>query len=393
MYIANKVRMYPNNEQIVQMIKTIGCSRYVYNYFLDLWNTTYKQTGKGLSYTECCKAVTELKKTNIWLKEPDSTALQQSVRSLSEAFGSFFNHKSDHPVFHKKGVKDSYTTVCNYDKSGNAAIRVIDKHHIVLPKLGVVYVRGLRLFEGKILQATVTHTPTDKWFVSILYECEDEQPMPLTNASVGLDLGLKDFIILSDGTKVENPAYLKKLEDKLAREQKILSRRREENIDSYVTRNGKRYPVYKRPLSECKNYQKQKRKVARIYEKIKNQRIDFEQKLSTEIVKNHDVICMEDLDIKSMLKDSTLAKTISDVSWSEFKSMLVYKAQRYGRTIVFVDRFYPSSQTCSSCGCINSAVKDLSIRKWICPHCGTEHDRDVNAACNILNEGLRLLTA
>ena len=393
MYIANKVRVYPNSEQATQMIKTIGCSRYVYNYFLDLWNTTYKQTGKGLSYTECCKAVTELKKTNIWLKEPDSTALQQSVRSLSDAFGRFFDHNTDHPVFHKKGVKDSYTTVCNCDKSRNATIRVIDKHHIVLPKLGVVYVRGLRLFEGKILQATVTHTPTGKWFVSILYECEDEQPLPLTNASVGLDLGLKDFIILSDGTKVENPAYLKKLEDKLAREQKILSRRREENIDSYVTRDGNRYPVYKRPLSECKNYQKQKRKVARIYEKIKNQRIDFEQKLSTEIVKNHDVICMEDLDIKSMLKDSALAKTISDASWSEFKSMLVYKAQRYGRTIVFVDRFYPSSQTCSACGCINPAVKDLFVRRWICPHCGAEHDRDVNAAINILHEGLRLLTA
>jgi putative transposase len=151
--------------------------------------------------------------------------------------------------------------------------------------------------------------------------------------------------------------------------------------------------VYKRPLSECKNYQKQKRKVARIYEKIKNQRIDFEQKLSTEIVKNHDVICMEDLDIKSMLKDSALAKAISDASWSEFKSMLVYKAQRYGRTIVFVDRFFPSSQTCSVCGCINPAVKYLSVRKWICPHCGAEHDRDVNAAKNILNEGLRLLTA
>lgn len=393
MYIANKVRMYPNNQQIVQMIKTIGCSRYVYNYFLNLWNTTYKQTGKGLSYRQCQNMLPDLKKINVWLKEPDSTALQQSARSLSEAFGRFFDHNADHPVFHKKGIHDSYTSVCNYDKNGNASIRVIDKHHIALPKLGIVYVRRLRLFEGKVLQATVTHAPTDKWFVSILYECEDEQPLACTNESVGVDLGLKDFIILSDGTKVENPAYLKRLEDKLAREQRILARRREENIDHYDVRDGKRYPVYKRPLSECKNYQKQKRKVARIYEKIKNQRIDFEQKLSTEIVKNHDVICMEDLDIKSMLKDSAHAKAISDASWSEFKSMLVYKAQRYGRTIVFVDRFFPSSQTCSVCGCINPAVKYLSVRKWICPHCGAEHDRDVNAAKNILNEGLRLLTA
>ena len=393
MYIANKVRIYPTVEQAIQMSKTIGCSRYVYNYFLDLWNTNYKITGHGLSYTECCKLLTQLKKTTSWLKEPDSTALQQSVRSLSDAFGNFFDHNADHPKFHKKGSKDSYTTVCNYDKNGNASIRVIDKHHIVLPKLGIVSVRGMRMLEGEILQSTITHASTGKWFASILYEVPDEQPLPMTGSTVGIDLGLGDFVVLSDGTKVECPRYLKKYEDRLAREQRILSRRREANIDHYITRDGNRYPVYKRPLSECGNYQKQKKKVARIYEKIKNLRIDFEQKLSTEIVKSHDVICMEDLDVKSMLQDSTDAKTISDASWSEFKSMIMYKAQRCGRTISFVDRFFPSSQTCSCCGGVNPQVKDTRIRKWICPHCGNEHDRDVNAAKNILTEGLRLLAA
>ncbi|MBQ9327583.1 MAG: IS200/IS605 family element transposase accessory protein TnpB [Solobacterium sp.] len=391
MYIANKVQAYPTKEQFVQMSKTVGCSRYVYNYFLDLCNKTYKNTGHGLSYKECCNRLTQLKKTISWLKEPDSTALQQAIRSLSDAFGSFFKGIADHPTFHKKGLKDSYTTVCNCDKNGNASIRVIDKHHIVLPKLGVIYVRGLRMFEGKILEATITLASTGKCFVSILYEVPDEQPLPSTGKSVGIDLGLHDFITLSDGTKVENPKHLKNLEEKLAREQRVLSRRREENVDHYITRDGKRYPVYKRPLSECRNYLKQKRKVARIQEKIRNQRIDFEQKHSTEIVKNHDVICIEDLDIKSMLEDSTLAKTISDASWSEFVSMLVYKAQRYGRTISFVDRYYPSSQTCSECGTLNPITKDLSVRSWVCPHCGAEHDRDTNAALNIKREGLRVL--
>lgn len=337
-YIANKVRLYPTAEQAVQLNKTIGCCRYVYNHFLDLWNTAYSQTGKGLSYTECCKNVTELKRSLAWLKESDSTALQQSIRSLTDAFGRFFKHDADHPVFHKKGLNDSYTSVCNYDKNSNATIRVIDKHHIVLPKLGTVYVRGLRLFDGKILKATISHEPTGKWFVSVLYETVDEAPLPVNDHPVGIDLGLSDFIVLDDGTKVEYPYYFRKYEEQLAREQRILARRHEANIDHYIVRDGKRYPVYKRPLSECRNYQKQKRRVARIYEKIKNHRIDFEQKLSTEIVKNHDVICMEDLDVKSMLSDSALAKTISDASWSEFKSMLVYKAQRYGRKIVFVDQ-------------------------------------------------------
>lgn len=392
-YIANKVRMYLNPEQSVLAVKTIGCSRFVYNHYLQKWNTLYTVSGKGLSYNECCKDITQLKKINVWLAEADATALQSSIRSLSDAFTGFFRHNTDHPVFRKKGIHDSYTTVCNYTKDGDPSIRVIDKHHIRLPKLGAVYVRGLQMLEGKILRATISHEPTGKWFVSVLYEVPKETPLPAVSSSVGIDLGLNDFIVLSNGMKVENPKYLKKLEARLAREQRVLARRREENIDHYITCGGKRSPVYKRPFSECRNYQKQKTKVARIYEKIKNQRIDFEQKLSTEIVKNHDMICMENLDIKSMLKDSTLAKTISDASWSEFKSMLSYKAQRYGRTIVFVDRFYPSSQMCSECGCVNPEVKDLSVRSWICPQCGAEHDRDVNAAVNILNEGKRILTA
>ena len=335
--IAVRCRLYLNQEQIKYAVKTLGACRYVYNLFLDTWDTVYRYTGKGMSYNSCCKNMTELKKVLSWLNEAESTALQSSLRNLSSAFNAYFDKRSNKPVFHRKSSHDSYTCRNNSD-----SIRVIDEHHVRLPKLGIVRVRGLRNIDGKILNATVTKETTGKWYLSLQYETEMEERYPITGKTIGIDLGIHDFIVLSDGTGISNPKIYAKYEKKLKREQKKLSRMFNANVSHYTERNGKRYPVLKRPLKECRNYQKQKKVVAKIHEKIRNTRRDFEHKISTDLIKNHDVICMEDLDVKGMLETKTMSKEISDVSWSEFTQMLEYKAEWYGRKIIKTNRYFPS---------------------------------------------------
>ena len=370
---AYKFRIYPNADQEVLIIKTIGCVRFVYNYFLALWNEEYSKNGKGLTYNSCSAMLPQMKKNEAtsWLKEVDSIALQSSIKNLSDSFSRFFKKQNRRPQFKsKKNPVQSYTT-----KNVNKSITIIE-NIIKLPKLGQVKFAKSRELNGRILNATIRKNPSGKFFVSIL--CEEEVPeLPKTGLEIGIDLGITDFAILSNGQKIDNNRFTSKMEKTLKREQRKLSRRA-----LLAKKAGKE-------LFEARNYQKQKKKVARLHEKVINQRTDFLNKLSTEIVKNHDSICIEDLNTKGMLRNHKLAKSISDVSWFSFVSKLQYKAEWYGREIIKVDKWFPSSQLCSKCG-HKDGKKSLEIREWTCPVCHAHHDRDINASKNILAEGLQI---
>lgn len=371
---AYKFRIYPTEEQEIFFAKSFGCVRKVYNLMLDDRMKAYEETKNDSSKKMNFPTPAKYKNEFPFLKEVDSLALANAQLNLDKAYKNFFRDKSvGFPRFKsKKNPVQSYTT-----NNQKGTIALIDNKFIKLPKLkSLIRVKLHRQPQGIIKSATLSRHSSGKYYISVL--CKEEvSDLPKCHSAVGIDLGIADFAIFSDGQKIDNNKFTSKMEKKLKREQRKLSRRallaKKKGIN----------------LFEAKNYQKQKRKVAQLHEKVMNQRTDFLNKLSTEIIKNHDIICIEDLNTKGMLRNNKLAKSISDVSWSSFVTKLQYKADWYGREIITVDKWFPSSQICSECG-HKDGKKSLKIREWTCPICHAHHDRDINASINILTEGLRI---
>ena len=357
-----KFRIYPNKEQRNLINQTFGCCRLVYNMGLDMRNKAF-ENGEKVNYSKTSAILTELKRSDefSFLRDADSVALQQSLRDLDCSFKNFFEKRTKHPRFKSKhNNHQSYRTM-----NQNNKIRIVGKH-IKLPKLGYVKIRK-SMEVGHINNATIEKTPTGKYFVVLNVDFEPEVKQN-AGGSIGIDVGIKEFYSDSNGNVVSNPKFLEKSSKKLRREQRKLSRKQEDS----------------------NNRNKQRIRVAKVHEKITNQRNDFLQKISTMLISENQVICIEDLKIKNMVRNHKLARCISSVSWGKFFNMLEYKANWYGNNIIKVPTMYPSSQTCSCCGYKNPLVKNLAVRRWQCPKCHTKHDRDINASMNILNKGLSI---
>src|SRR6266567_2900700 len=357
---AYKYRVYPSEEQAVILAKTFGCCRFVYNWALRQRTDAYYKHGERLYYEGTAQRLTALKKQNeyAWLNEVSSVPLQQSLRHLDRAFRNFFEGRAEYPTFKKKRNQQAATYTSNAFtwKDSSLTLAKMDE------PLEIVWSRPLP--DGcKPSSVTITKDEANRYFVSFLVE-EDIAPLPVVTKQVGLDLGLKSMVITSDGQTYGNPKFFAKDEKKLAR--------------------AGRHHAKKKKGS--KNRTKARLKVARLHKKIADRRRDYQHKLSTKIIRENQVVCVESLSVKNMVKNHCLAKAISDVGWSEFVRQLEYKAGWSGRTLVKIDKWYPSSKRCFDCGHILASLS-LDIRYWVCPECGVHHDRDINAAKNILAVG------
>ena len=370
---AYKFRIYPNDAQKILFARTFGCVRMVYNHWLDRKIKQYEENKANVTYTVCAKEMAEMKKTEAYafLREVDSIALQQSLRHLDTAFQNFFKQpKTGFPRFKsKKRNKSSYSTICI---NGNITI---SNGYLKLPKIGQVRLKQYRAVPNgyRLKSVTVSQTPGGKYYASILFQYEDQvqEKEKEMQRFLGLDFSMHELYRDSNGNEPAYPRYYRKAEKKLAREQRRLSKMQKGS----------------------NNRSKQRIKVAKLHEKVSNQRKDFLHKQSRQITNAYDCICIEDLDMKAMSRSLNFGKSVSDNGWGMFTTFLKYKLEEQGKKLVKVDKFFASSQICSACGYKNTKTKNLALRKWDCPQCGIHHDRDVNAAVNIRNEGMRLVIA
>ena len=359
---AFKYRIYPNALQREYFAKCFGCVRFFYNKSLQDKIDAYEQEKKTINPTPA-----QYKEQHEFLKEVDSLALANAQLARETAYKNFFAHRSQFPNFKSKKNDQSYTT---NNQGGN--VKFSDNNrYITIPKCKRIRIKKHRDFIGTIKSVTVSMTCGCKYYISLLVETNDKVQLEPSKDILGIDLGIKSFLVDSNGKTCENPKYFAKLEKRLSIEQRKLSHMQKGS----------------------KNRNKQRIKVANIHAKINNQRNDFLHKLSTKLIRENQVIAVETLDVKNMEQNKLVAKSVVDASFSRFLTYLDYKAKWYGRTIIKVDKYYASSQTCSNCGFKNEKVKNLSVRSWTCPNCGTKHNRDVNAAKNILSEAIKMLKA
>lgn len=363
-----KFRIYPNKQQQVMIQKIFGCCRFVFNHFLNKEIEAYKNSKTYLNYFNNAAELTKLKKELPWLTEADSRALQSSLKDLDNAYQNFFRlvragKQANLPKFKEKHEKkDSYTTIC-----ANNSITIVGNKAVKLPKLGIVKCQISKRVTGTIKHASISQSSAGKYFVSIYCTDSDYIKAHKSGKAVGIDIGIKDLITTSDGQRFHNEKFLEQSKKKLAKLQRSLSRKTKDSA----------------------NWKKVRMKLARQHEHIVNQRNDSIHKMTTELIRNYDVLCIEDLDAKKIKHNSGVSKYACDVSFSEIKKQLIYKALWNDKKVITVDRWFPSSQTCSECGIRWTGIKDMSIRMWTCPNCNAIHDRDVNAAKNILAEGIK----